>query len=292
MFFFVVYFFQVSGASEEKINEFWSKNSFVSGAYDRDEDLRKLQDHINAHYGADTNRVYYLAVPPTVYESLTKCIKHECMHSGFVFYIFFLNSFWFYFLFFINICSTCRSGRRAGRALWSRSRSAGTSTARTGCRSTWALCSARTRSTASTTISAKRWSRRCCSSGTLTLYAPALCTACFLWSPVVSLPPYPIRSDALSSPPRRRFGNRLFWPLWTREHISAVVISFKEPFGTQGRGGYFDEFGMIRCAALRFAWAPPPPRDHSINIRYTVNCTQLSVCISSRIASSRLSIIF
>jgi len=25
-----------------------------------------------------------------------------------------------------------------------------------------------------------------------------------------------------------------------------VLISFKEPFGTQGRGGYFDEFGIIR----------------------------------------------
>jgi glucose-6-phosphate 1-dehydrogenase len=25
-----------------------------------------------------------------------------------------------------------------------------------------------------------------------------------------------------------------------------VVITFKEPFGTQGRGGYFDEFGIIR----------------------------------------------
>ena len=25
-----------------------------------------------------------------------------------------------------------------------------------------------------------------------------------------------------------------------------MVISFKEPFGTQGRGGYFDEFGIIR----------------------------------------------
>ncbi len=24
------------------------------------------------------------------------------------------------------------------------------------------------------------------------------------------------------------------------------MISFKEPFGTQGRGGYFDEFGIIR----------------------------------------------
>ena len=24
------------------------------------------------------------------------------------------------------------------------------------------------------------------------------------------------------------------------------MITFKEPFGTQGRGGYFDEFGIIR----------------------------------------------
>merc|ERR1712141_380942 len=24
------------------------------------------------------------------------------------------------------------------------------------------------------------------------------------------------------------------------------VMTFKEPFGTQGRGGYFDEFGIIR----------------------------------------------
>jgi hypothetical protein len=31
-----------------------------------------------------------------------------------------------------------------------------------------------------------------------------------------------------------------------RDCIASVVISFKEPFGTQGRGGYFDEFGIIR----------------------------------------------
>ena len=28
--------------------------------------------------------------------------------------------------------------------------------------------------------------------------------------------------------------------------ISNVQITFKEPFGTEGRGGYFDEFGIIR----------------------------------------------
>lgn len=43
-----------------------------------------------------------------------------------------------------------------------------------------------------------------------------------------------------------RFGNRIFNPTWNRENISSVLISFKEPFGTKGRGGYFDEFGIIR----------------------------------------------
>lgn len=43
-----------------------------------------------------------------------------------------------------------------------------------------------------------------------------------------------------------RFGNVVFSPIWDRNHIASVQISFKEDFGTQGRGGYFDEFGIIR----------------------------------------------
>jgi hypothetical protein len=43
-----------------------------------------------------------------------------------------------------------------------------------------------------------------------------------------------------------RFANRLFKQLWSRDSIASVTLTFKEPFGTQGRGGYFDEFGIIR----------------------------------------------
>lgn len=43
-----------------------------------------------------------------------------------------------------------------------------------------------------------------------------------------------------------RFGNKIFSPTWNRENIASVMITFKEPFGTGGRGGYFDEFGIIR----------------------------------------------
>ena len=38
----------------------------------------------------------------------------------------------------------------------------------------------------------------------------------------------------------------MFEPIWNRNHIASVTITFKEPFGTQGRGGYFDNFGIIR----------------------------------------------
>jgi glucose-6-phosphate 1-dehydrogenase len=43
-----------------------------------------------------------------------------------------------------------------------------------------------------------------------------------------------------------RFANILFGALWSREYIDNVQITFKERIGTQGRGGYFDSFGIIR----------------------------------------------
>jgi glucose-6-phosphate 1-dehydrogenase len=43
-----------------------------------------------------------------------------------------------------------------------------------------------------------------------------------------------------------RFGNEFFGATWNRNHIDNVQITFKEPFGTEGRGGYFDEFGIVR----------------------------------------------
>eukprot|EP00966_Prymnesium_polylepis_P138942 3210705-Prymnesium_polylepis.1 len=43
-----------------------------------------------------------------------------------------------------------------------------------------------------------------------------------------------------------RWANSVFEPLWTREHIETVQITFKENLGTEGRGGYFDGFGIVR----------------------------------------------
>ncbi|SCU90022.1 LAMI_0E00232g1_1 [Lachancea mirantina] len=43
-----------------------------------------------------------------------------------------------------------------------------------------------------------------------------------------------------------RFGNTFLNAAWNKENIQMIQISFKEPFGTEGRGGYFDEIGIIR----------------------------------------------
>lgn len=43
-----------------------------------------------------------------------------------------------------------------------------------------------------------------------------------------------------------RFANVAMGACWDKNSISNVQITFKEPFGTEGRGGYFDEFGIIR----------------------------------------------
>jgi glucose-6-phosphate 1-dehydrogenase len=43
-----------------------------------------------------------------------------------------------------------------------------------------------------------------------------------------------------------RFSNTWLEYMWNRNAVSAVHIVFKEPFGTMGRGGYFDASGIIR----------------------------------------------
>jgi glucose-6-phosphate 1-dehydrogenase len=43
-----------------------------------------------------------------------------------------------------------------------------------------------------------------------------------------------------------RFSNAWFEKIWNAENVACVILTFKEPFGTDGRGGYFDKYGIIR----------------------------------------------
>jgi glucose-6-phosphate 1-dehydrogenase len=43
-----------------------------------------------------------------------------------------------------------------------------------------------------------------------------------------------------------RFANLIFEPLWNKEFIASVEVVWKENSGVDGRGGYFDKYGIIR----------------------------------------------
>jgi len=43
-----------------------------------------------------------------------------------------------------------------------------------------------------------------------------------------------------------RFANLIFEPIWNRLYIKNVQILWGETIGTEGRGGYFDNYGIIR----------------------------------------------
>ena len=43
-----------------------------------------------------------------------------------------------------------------------------------------------------------------------------------------------------------RFANIVFEPLWNSKSIESVQIVWKENIGLEGRGGYFDQYGIIR----------------------------------------------
>jgi len=66
-----------------------------------------------------------------------------------------------------------------------------------------------------------------------------------------------------------RFANPVWEPIWNRKSIESVTLTFKENFGTEGRGGYFDQFGIIRdilqnhLLQVLTLFAMEPPEDDS-----------------------------
>jgi glucose-6-phosphate 1-dehydrogenase len=52
--------------------------------------------------------------------------------------------------------------------------------------------------------------------------------------------------ETVQNIPVFRFGNPIFEPLWNRQHIDHVEITAAEELGVGGRGGFYDETGVIR----------------------------------------------
>ena len=71
-----------------------------------------------------------------------------------------------------------------------------------------------------------------------------------------------------------RFGNSVWEWMWNRNAIENVTFTFKEPFGTDGRGGYFDHYVIIRdilqnhlLQVLTIFAMEPPEADDGDSIR-------------------------
>jgi glucose-6-phosphate 1-dehydrogenase len=43
-----------------------------------------------------------------------------------------------------------------------------------------------------------------------------------------------------------RFTNIWLERIWNADNVKCIILTFKENFGTEGRGGYFDQYGIIR----------------------------------------------
>uniref|UniRef100_G1RVU8 glucose-6-phosphate dehydrogenase (NADP(+)) n=1 Tax=Nomascus leucogenys TaxID=61853 RepID=G1RVU8_NOMLE len=173
-------FFKATPEEKLKLEEFFARNSYVAGQYDDAASYQRLNSHMNAlHLGSQANHLFYLALPPTVYEAVTKNIHESCM----------------------------------SQIGWNR------------------------------IIVEKPFGRDLQSSDRLSNHISSL----FREDQIYRIDHY-LGKEMVQNLMVLRFANRIFGPIWNRDNIACVILTFKEPFGTEGRGGYFDEFGIIRLA--------------------------------------------
>nr|ACC62885.1 glucose 6-phosphate dehydrogenase isoform D [Rhipicephalus microplus] len=174
----IVPFLKVKDEEKSRFAEFTRANSYLSGKYDESSDfvvLNKAMEKLVGNSGG--NRMFYMALPPTVFQQVASNIKQHCM----------------------------------SKQGWTR------------------------------VVIEKPFGRDSQSSAELSNHLAAL----FEESQIYRIDHY-LGKEMVQNLMAIRFANQIFGPTWNRNNIASIVISFKEPFGTQGRGGYFDNFGIIR----------------------------------------------
>lgn len=172
-------FLKLGADEEKKCDEFFAINEYVRGAYDEKEAFDNLAAKIwKLEQGFTSgNRLFYLALPPSVFDVVTSNIK---------------------------LCCMSKTG-------WSR------------------------------VIVEKPFGKDLESSEKLSSHLAGL----FKEEEIYRIDHY-LGKEMVQNLMVLRFANCILGPMWNRNYIDNVVITFKEPFGTKGRGGYFDEFGIIR----------------------------------------------
>ncbi|KAG4439867.1 hypothetical protein IFR05_004643 [Cadophora sp. M221] len=164
---------------EQQLQEFCDICTYVSGQYDKDESFEQLEKHlVELEKGRkETNRVFYMALPPSVFTTVSQHLKKCCYPKSGIARIIVEKPFG----------KDLASSRELQKAL------------------------------------EPNWNEE----------------------EIFRIDHY-LGKEMVKNILILRFGNEFFGATWNRNHIDNVQISFKEPFGTEGRGGYFDEFGIIR----------------------------------------------
>lgn len=173
----------VSPPGTDPVQDFLSLVSYVPGPYEGRDGYAKLQEEMLAYERvtsgetSPTRRLFYLALPPSVYPSVCKELRQYCMNSR----------------------------------GWTR------------------------------VVVEKPFGKDSASAEKLSAELGAL----FSEDEIYRIDHY-LGKEIVQNLLVMRFANQIFVPLWNRANIANVQIVFREDFGTEGRGGYFDEYGIIR----------------------------------------------
>ena len=165
----------------ETLEEFKNLSTYISGGYEDGESFDKLNQHItdleNDFQGKERNRLFYLALPPSVFIPVAKNLREHCYSKAGVNRIIVEKPFG-------KDLQSCRELLSSLKQHW----------------------------TEDETFRIDHYLGKEMVKNLLVL----------------------------------RFANVALNAAWDKNSISNVQITFKETFGTEGRGGYFDEFGIIR----------------------------------------------
>ncbi|KAG9292869.1 hypothetical protein G9A89_016231 [Geosiphon pyriformis] len=166
--------------NNQKIPEFLKICTYISGSYDNDEDYQRLNKaivEIEGNQDVDKNRVFYMALPPSVFVAVATGIKKNVYSKRGINRLIVEKPFGM----------DLESSRELAKSL-----------------------------------------------------AP-------LWKEdeIYRIDHY-LGKEMVKNILIIRFANVFFGSNWNRHSIANVQITFKEKIGTEGRGGYFDEFGIIR----------------------------------------------
>ena len=180
---------QIKSEENEMFHSFVARNYFLQGDYDKRDDFKKLNDKIfeitraNAcakEKTSNCNRIFYLAVPPSVYETALEMLSMTC-----------------------KAASVNQNFTRV--------------------------------------VIEKPFGKDLNSSNKLSIHLGKL----FDEEQIYRIDHY-LGKEMVQNLLVLRFSNMMFSRLWNRDSIECVMITFKESIGVEGRGGYFDEFGIVR----------------------------------------------